>query len=85
MLTTTVTTKGQVVIPLEIRTKLGIKTGSKVKVTTKGNDIILHIDDVSSQLNNFRDKVRTKLKKKNQVVTDDQINQAKSQVWQNKA
>jgi AbrB family looped-hinge helix DNA binding protein len=38
---TTVSTKGQFVIPLEIRASLGIKPGTRVAVTLDGSRIVL--------------------------------------------
>jgi AbrB family looped-hinge helix DNA binding protein len=41
MTTTVVTTKGQIVIPSEIRRKLNIKKGTKLYVEERGDEIIL--------------------------------------------
>jgi AbrB family looped-hinge helix DNA binding protein len=41
MITTIVTTKGQVVIPYRIRRKLDIKKGTKLSVEESNNEIIL--------------------------------------------
>lgn len=41
MVTTVVTTKGQVVIPSRIRRKLNIKKGTKLSVEERNNEIIL--------------------------------------------
>ncbi len=41
MITTVVSTKGQIVIPSEIRRHLNIKTGTRFYVMQKGNQIIL--------------------------------------------
>lgn len=41
MVTTVVTTKGQVVIPSRIRKKLNLKKGTKLYVEEKENEIIL--------------------------------------------
>jgi AbrB family looped-hinge helix DNA binding protein len=38
---TTVSTKGQVIIPKSIRDELGIEPGAKLKVTTEGRRIIM--------------------------------------------
>jgi antitoxin PrlF len=37
----TVSTKGQVVIPIDIRQKLGIGPGSKVTVSIQGDDVLI--------------------------------------------
>ncbi|HLF19060.1 MAG TPA: AbrB/MazE/SpoVT family DNA-binding domain-containing protein [Candidatus Omnitrophota bacterium] len=41
MVTTTVTTKGQIVIPSRIRRKLKIKRGTRLSIEEKGDQIIL--------------------------------------------
>ena len=41
MTTTIVTTKGQIVIPSEIRRKLNIKKGTKLYVEERGDEIVL--------------------------------------------
>ena len=38
---TTVTSKGQIVIPSSIRRRLGIKEGTRIKIEESGNEIIL--------------------------------------------
>lgn len=43
METTTVTSKGQVTIPLELRKKLGIRQGSKVEFNLVGNHAELRV------------------------------------------
>jgi len=45
---TTVSTKGQFVIPTEMRTSLGIKPGTRIAVTQDGSRILL--DPVSEEL-----------------------------------
>ncbi len=42
MLSSVVTIKGQIVIPVEIRKKVGIRKGTKVFLEEKGGDIIIH-------------------------------------------
>jgi len=37
----TVSTKGQIVIPKEVREKFGLRPGTKIDVKLKGNEIIL--------------------------------------------
>ena len=43
MNTTTVTSKGQVTIPLDVRRKLGIRKGSKVEFTVVGDHVEMRI------------------------------------------
>ena len=40
--TSTVTSKGQILIPAWLRNKLGIKAGMRVNFTEKGKDLIVH-------------------------------------------
>lgn len=55
MFTTTVTQKGQVTIPVFIRKKLGITTGSKVIFTTKNKVVNLEpAEDIKSLLGSLR-------------------------------
>ncbi len=44
MQTLTVSPKGQVVIPSEIRERLGITPGSKVSVTAEGNRVMISLE-----------------------------------------
>jgi antitoxin PrlF len=43
-----VSSKGQIVIPREVRKKLGVKGGEKLLVLTRGGDILLRKAKVSS-------------------------------------
>jgi antitoxin PrlF len=43
-----VSSKGQIVIPREVRKKLGVKGGEKLLVLTRGGDILLRKTKVSS-------------------------------------
>ena len=42
MLSSSVTTKGQVTIPIELREKLGIKPGDRVGFVDEGDRLVLH-------------------------------------------
>ena len=55
MAITTITTKGQMTLPKEIRDRLGLKPGDLVEVTLEGQRILLapktlHLDDITSIL-----------------------------------
>ena len=41
MPTVTVSSKGQIVIPLDLRRELGLREGSKLEVTAKGDGLVL--------------------------------------------
>jgi len=53
-----VSSKGQIVIPSEVRRKLGIKGGEKLLVLTRDGDILLRktkepsVEDIATKLNN---------------------------------
>lgn len=40
---TSVTSKGQVTIPKELRQRLGIRQGSKIEFTVVGNDVVMRV------------------------------------------
>ncbi len=48
--TTTVTSKGQVTIPQEVRRKLGIRKGSKVEFKVVGGHVELHVVSTPTQV-----------------------------------
>jgi AbrB family looped-hinge helix DNA binding protein len=43
METTSVTSKGQVTIPKELRQRLGIRQGSKIEFAMVGNDVVMRV------------------------------------------
>jgi AbrB family looped-hinge helix DNA binding protein len=51
-----VSSKGQIVIPTEVRKKAGVKSGEKLLVLTRGGDIVLRktkelsLDDVAERI-----------------------------------
>lgn len=47
MLTSSVTTKGQVAIPIELREKLGIKPGDRVGFVEDGDRVILRREETA--------------------------------------
>lgn len=79
---TTVTTKGQVVIPSEIRHDLAIDSGVKLNVEVIDGKIVLSRIDVKTKLSKFRSKIRQNLKEqKITKITDQQIDLAKANIW----
>lgn len=48
MRTATLTTKGQVTIPLEVRTRLGIDAGDKISFEPQGDVIVLRVVEALS-------------------------------------
>lgn len=78
----TLTSKGQIVIPREIREELSLKPGLKLNASIIKGKILLEIIDHTAKLSDFRNKVRQHLEN-NQLgsVSDEQINQAKQSLW----
>ena len=54
---TSVSSKGQVVIPTEIREKMGITSGSKLVVVTDGNNLLLKPIE-SPKMSEFKELVK---------------------------
>ena len=50
MQSTSVTSKGQITIPKQIRQQLGIRKGSKLKASIVGNHIELHISNIPANI-----------------------------------
>ncbi len=55
MATTTITSKGQMTLPKDVRDRLGLKTGDRLEVSVDGHRIVLvpktlHLDDIISLL-----------------------------------
>jgi AbrB family looped-hinge helix DNA binding protein len=82
---TTVTSKGQIVIPLDIRQKLGIQSGFKMQVSVKNNQVIMEVDNYQTKLESFRDKTKKHIQKnKLNQISDSDIQQAKNDLWQSR-
>jgi AbrB family looped-hinge helix DNA binding protein len=78
----TVTTKGQMVIPSEIRKKLAINPGVKLNIEIIDSKIVLSVSDIKARLSTFRKKVRQNLNSQKIIkISDEQINLAKSNLW----
>ena len=50
MQTTSVTSKGQITIPKQIRQQLGIRRGSKLEATIVGDHIELYVSNIPSDI-----------------------------------
>lgn len=78
----TLTSKGQVVIPIKVRKSLSLKKGTKLNLTTNNGKIILEIIDSQSRLSKFRNQVRQNMiSQQITQVTDEDINNARSSLW----
>lgn len=73
--TTTVSTKGQLVIPSEVRAALGITAGTRMRVRQEGSRIIL--EPVSKKL---IAKLRG-ITKGGQSMTDELLRERRSEKW----
>ncbi len=60
--TTTVTSKGQITLPVKVRRELNIKTGDRVSVTKKGKDYIIQPDMYEEELAALRKRIEKHLK-----------------------
>jgi|694.fasta_scaffold67133_3 AbrB family looped-hinge helix DNA binding protein len=78
----TLTTKGQIVIPVKIREELSIDVGTKINIEIVDGKIVMSLIDIQSKLSKFRKKVRTNLKTNKKVkISDEEINLAKANLW----
>ncbi len=55
MPSSTVSSKGQVTIPQEVRTRLGLRAGDRVEFVSKDGETILR--PIKGQVNSFRDYI----------------------------
>jgi AbrB family looped-hinge helix DNA binding protein len=78
----TLTTKGQIVIPVKIREELSIDVGTKINIEIVDGKIVMSLIDIQSKLSKFRKKVRTNLKTNKKVkISDEENNLAKANLW----
>lgn len=66
----TISSKGQFILPKEIRDKFKLATGSKVKIIVDGENIILKPRTVADEL---RDLIRDDIEKDGKPVTEETI------------
>jgi len=79
---TTITTKGQIVIPKQIRTQLDLHPGIKLSVEIVDGLLVLQPVDTQSQLDRIHTKVRKHMISHNiSPVSDEGIQQARLGVW----
>ena len=81
---TTITSKGQVTIPVDIRRNLGLKTGESVRFKmSKNNQVILEKNDWKQGLAQLHKEVAAHLKKHEvKPLTDEELDDAINQAAQ---
>lgn len=71
---TTVTIKGQVTIPVDIRRRLDLQAGDQVVFEEKDGDIIVRKDDWMARLDRVQERVSLHLKKHDiKPLNDDEL------------
>ena len=81
-MTTTLTSKGQIVIPKNIRSILDLHPGVKLTVEIKNGSLFLHPVDTSNQLKAIHKKVKQHLlSNKISPVSNQDIQKSRSQIW----
>ena len=77
---TTLTQKGQVTIPVEIRRSLGLKTGQKVAFVTKGDDVVIKpakdFLSLKGSVSAIESVAKNKKEKKKKRYSDDEADKA---------
>ncbi len=69
MISSSITQKGQVTIPISIRKKLGLKTGQKVAFTDRGKDVVIEpIPNFLDLMGSLKTKKKYNKKKVRQAV-----------------
>jgi AbrB family looped-hinge helix DNA binding protein len=83
---TSITSKGQVTVPAEIRRKLGIATADKLRVKEVNGVVVLEKDDYWADFEKIQKKVQ-KHRNDNDVqpLSDEEITDLRGQSWQKKA
>lgn len=66
----TISSKGQFILPKEVRDKFKLSTGSKVKIIVDGENIILKPRTIADE---FRDLIRDDIEKDGKPVTEETI------------
>lgn len=82
----TITTKGQVTIPNEIRRKLGVKPGQTVYFELQDNKVFIKTNDWQKQLKNLSKKVASHMKKKGlQSPSIKELEKARENYWKSQS
>jgi AbrB family looped-hinge helix DNA binding protein len=84
--TTTMTTKGQVTVPAEIRHKLGLRPSDKLKIREEKGRVVLEKDDYWAEYERLQKKVQAHaLRKGIAPLSDDEIRSLRNQAWRGNA
>ncbi|MBP2651474.1 MAG: SpoVT / AbrB like domain protein [Firmicutes bacterium] len=75
----TVSSKGQFVLPKEVREKFKLSAGSKVKLIVDGEQIIIKPHTVADQL---QDIIRADLAKEGKTVNEDTVKEYQAKIAQ---
>ncbi len=67
---TVVSSKGQLVLPKELRDHFRLSTGSRLKITVENEKIVLHPRSIADEMEEF---IAAKLKEDGQQVTEQNI------------
>lgn len=71
MIATTITQKGQVTIPVNIRKKLGVETGQRVVFEERGDEVVVKaVPDFLSLMGSIKTKIKYDKRKARKAVGD---------------
>ena len=59
----TITSKGQITLPAEMRRRLGLKSGERVKFVIKGQELVVSKDNYWEELDAFRKEMSAKVRR----------------------
>ncbi|MFO0970781.1 MAG: AbrB/MazE/SpoVT family DNA-binding domain-containing protein [Candidatus Saccharimonadales bacterium] len=83
---TTITSKGQVTVPVTIRRKLGISTSDRLRVKEVKGQIILEKDDYWVEFERLQKKVQKHRKERGIApLLVEEIEQLRDQAWKDRA
>lgn len=82
---TSITSKGQVTVPVEIRRKLGIDTADKLRVKEVNGTVVLEKDDYWADFEKIQKKIQ-KHRKDNNIapLTVEEASELREKTWQEK-
>ena len=80
---TSITSKGQVTVPVEIRRKLGIDTADKLRVKEVNGTVVFEKDDYWADFAKLQKKVQKHREDNNiEPLSDNEITNLRGQSWQ---
>jgi AbrB family looped-hinge helix DNA binding protein len=80
---TTLSAKGQVVIPKDVRDRLGLRPGQQFDVSEAGGALVLRptVEPATLTVDELREKLRTIIHYDEPPVTIEQMNEAIREAW----